>query len=303
MSEQYEFEGKTVEDAIAAGLVSLGVSREQVEIEVIRKGSRGILGFGGESAQVRLVPREIVQEAPATMEGDTVETFAEDASSVAESAWLDTPSESLTDDDQDANGSVTSLSDQGVSADEGPDGTFDNGSYTDDDYDESNIDVDDPEQLAAMATDFLEEMVDLMGYDAEVQAVWKDPEPDETESCLVLSVEGDDLGALIGRRGETLDSLQYLLRLMVNQKVRNWRNIVVDVAGYKEKRHQQISQLAQRMAEQVVETGRAVSLEPMPSNERRMVHLALRENPDVYTESSGESDRRKVHIMPKSLLD
>ena len=142
-----------------------------------------------------------------------------------------------------------------------------------------------------------------MGYDAEVNATWKEPEPDETESCLMLSVDGEDLGSLIGRRGETLDSLQYLLRLMVNQKYRNWRNIVVDVGGYKEKRSNQIVQLAERMATQVIESGRAVSLEPMPANERRMVHLALREHPDVYTESSGESDRRKVHIIPKSLHD
>ena len=86
---------------------------------------------------------------------------------------------------------------------------------------------------------------------------------------------------------------------MVNQRIRQWKNIVVDVEKYKERRVTQLTQLALRMADQVIETGRAVALEPMPANERRIVHLALRDHPTVYTQSSGEEDRRKVHIVPR----
>jgi spoIIIJ-associated protein len=89
------------------------------------------------------------------------------------------------------------------------------------------------------------------------------------------------------------------VRLMVNQRIRQWKPIVVDVENYKERRISQLTQLAQRMAGQVIETGRAISLEPMPASERRIVHLALRDHPEVYTQSSGEGERRKVHIVAR----
>ncbi|OUC07451.1 hypothetical protein RY27_14845, partial [Litorilinea aerophila] len=108
-----------------------------------------------------------------------------------------------------------------------------------------------------------------------------------------------DLGALIGRRGETLASIQYLLRLMVNQRLKEWKAITVDVEQYKERRITQLTQLALRMAEQVADTGRSIALEPMPPNERRIVHLALRDHPAVFTQSSGEGERRKVNIVAK----
>lgn len=299
MSEQHEFEGKSVEEAIEIGLAQLNLHKDQAVIEVIRKGSRGILGFGGEKALVRISSSEnAVGTSPNTGTPATDATSGASAqveASVPANDVVKSSSNAAVDD---------AAVDDTVESNQGAD--VDTGYATDTEaFDESQggDETDESEKLTSMAVDFLEEIVYLMGYDADVTAVWKDPEPDETEPCLMLSVEGDDLGSLIGRRGETLDSLQYLLRLMINQRVRNWRNIVVDVAGYKAKRSEQIVQLADRMAAQVVESGRAVSLEPMPANERRMVHLALREHPDVYTESSGESDRRKVHIMPKSLLD
>jgi spoIIIJ-associated protein len=123
---------------------------------------------------------------------------------------------------------------------------------------------------------------------------------EHNERYLLLDVQGVELGALIGRRGETLESLQYLLRLMVNQRLRKWKNIIVDVEGYKERRVVHLKQLALRTATQVASTGRAVSLEPMPPNERRIIHIALRDHPDVYTESFGEGERRKVQIMAKN---
>ena len=114
-----------------------------------------------------------------------------------------------------------------------------------------------------------------------------------------MNLHGSELGALIGRRGEALNSLQYLLRLMVNQRFHQWKNIVVDVEEYRQHRVDHLTQLALRSAEQVGRTGRPLTLEPMASNERRIIHLALRDHPSVYTESSGDGERRKVQIIPK----
>ena len=154
-------------------------------------------------------------------------------------------------------------------------------------------------ELAALAVELLSETVRLMGFDAEVVASWQEPDADNDDPYLLLDLHGRDLGALIGRRGETLGNLQYLLRLMVNQRLHQWKNIVVDVEQYRQHRAEHLMQLALRSAEQVAKTGRPLSLEPMPPNERRIIHLALRDNASVFTESSGEGERRKIQILPR----
>ena len=163
----------------------------------------------------------------------------------------------------------------------------------------SNVKAVSDEELSTLAADLLRELVSLMGFQADVEVSWQIPDEGDGERYLLLDITGSDLRSLIGRRGETLNSIQYLIRLMINQRLRQWKNIVVDVEKYKERRVTQLTQLAQRMAIQVAESGRAVSLEPMPPNERRIVHLALRDHPEVYTQSSGEGDRRKVHIVAR----
>jgi spoIIIJ-associated protein len=168
--------------------------------------------------------------------------------------------------------------------------------------DEEEIPVTD-EEVEKIAVQLLSETVSLMGFEATVEPTWRegnDELSEHSDRYLLLDVQGGDLGALIGRRGEGLENLQYLLRLMVNQRLRRWKNLVVDVEGYKERRISQLKQLAQRTASQVASTGRSVALEPMPPNERRIIHLTLREHPDVFTESAGEGDRRKVQIFSKN---
>jgi spoIIIJ-associated protein len=154
-------------------------------------------------------------------------------------------------------------------------------------------------EMAALAVELLSETVHHMGFEAEVVASWQEPDADNDERYLLLNLHGRDLGALIGRRGDTLSNLQYLLRLMVNQRLHQWKNIVVDVEQYRQHRAEHLMQLALRSADQVAKTGRALSLEPMPPNERRIIHLALRDHASVYTESSGEGERRKIQILPK----
>lgn len=116
---------------------------------------------------------------------------------------------------------------------------------------------------------------------------------------MVLNITGDDLGILIGRRGETLRAFQYLIRLMVSHRLKHWTDLVVDVEHYRVRRHRALENLAQRVAGQVVKEGRAQALEPMPAYDRRLVHIALRKHPQVTTHSVGEGERRKVMIIPK----
>ena len=114
----------------------------------------------------------------------------------------------------------------------------------------------------------------------------------------VFEIEGDDSGLLIGRKGETLRSLQFLTRFIVSRQTGERANISLDVEGYDERRKQSLANLASRVAQRVVKTGRSIELEPMSARERRLVHVALAENTDVYTESSGEGRDRRVVVIP-----
>ena len=146
---------------------------------------------------------------------------------------------------------------------------------------------------------YLIEILERMGVSATVEASLVPELADEGEDPpVVLNITGDDLGILIGRRGETLRALQYLIRLMISHQTKHWTNLVVDVEQYRVRRRQTLENLAQRMAERVAREGRAQALEPMPAYERRLVHIALRKNPTVTTRSVGEGERRKVTIIP-----
>jgi spoIIIJ-associated protein len=104
---------------------------------------------------------------------------------------------------------------------------------------------------------------------------------------------------LIGRRSETLNAFQYIASLMVGKEVQQWVQLVIDVEGYRSRREKQLRRMARRMAEQAVKTGRRQTLEPMAANERRIIHIELRDHPAVFTESTGEDPHRKVCIIPK----
>ncbi|MEK6573254.1 MAG: RNA-binding cell elongation regulator Jag/EloR [Chloroflexota bacterium] len=123
---------------------------------------------------------------------------------------------------------------------------------------------------------------------------------DGEERPLILDVRGDDLGMLIGHKGETLSALQYITRLIVAKRLGKQANIVVDVESYKSRRADQLKRLAKRIADQALQQGRTMTLEPMPPNERRIIHIALRDHPDVTTESVGEGRSRKVTVIPKA---
>lgn len=156
------------------------------------------------------------------------------------------------------------------------------------------------EDEAEIAAQMLDHLLELMGVGADVSIRDAETPGDGLGMAkAVLDVEGDDLGLLIGRRGETLASLQYLLNLMASRQLGQHQSFTVDIEGYRRRREKQLNSLAYRTADQVKRTGRPVTLEPMPPNERRIIHLALAENRLVETSSLGEGDSRQVSIMPR----
>lgn len=157
---------------------------------------------------------------------------------------------------------------------------------------------DDPEAVRA-AHDTVVELVQRMGLEARVSAQWGQKDPEARIRPLLVDVHGNDLGILIGRRGETLTALQYITRLIVSKERERPIAVVIDIEGYRARREQQLRRLARKMATQATDLDRTMELEPMPPNERRIIHVALRDNPAVTTESVGEGASRKVTIIPK----
>ena len=157
--------------------------------------------------------------------------------------------------------------------------------------------------IVEAARDVLEQLLSLMGISASVEPLSEFParEEDSTTASITLNVEGEDLGILIGRRGQTLACLQYLVRLMVGNQTKVWLPIVIDVEGYKQRRYDALQALAWRIAEQVKVRQSPFTMEPMPAFDRRIIHLALVDHPDVTTESSGEGEARRVVVLPKEL--
>ena len=158
-------------------------------------------------------------------------------------------------------------------------------------------------EITDAARDILETLLDLMEIPASVNLVHEALVESVTEapSSITLNVEGDDLGILIGRRGQTLSCLQYLVRIIIGQQKKVWLPIVIDVEGYKQRRCNALQTMALRVAEQVTQRKERFALEPMPAFDRRIIHLALVDHPDVTTESSGEGEARRVVIIPKEL--
>jgi len=150
-------------------------------------------------------------------------------------------------------------------------------------------------EVVEVAKEVLETLIKLMKVSADVSVT----QATIDELPVTIDIEGDDLGVLIGRRGQSLASLQYVVRLIVAEKLKVWVPINVDVAGYKKRRYESLQSLALRLAEQVKRNRRLIMLEPMPADERRIIHLALADHPDVTTQSMGEGEMRKVAILLK----
>lgn len=146
--------------------------------------------------------------------------------------------------------------------------------------------------VVKVATETLDRLLRLMGVEGKVNVLSR-------ELPVVLDITGEDLGVLIGRQGEALASLEYITKLVVAGQLKSWLPLHVDVAGYKRRRSESLQRLALHLVEQVKLRKRPISLEPMPPDERRIIHLTLADHPDVTTHSIGEGDDRRVVISPK----
>ena len=158
------------------------------------------------------------------------------------------------------------------------------------------------DELIERARDILEELLGLMGIEASITTSAEFPVEGENEmlSFDSLNIEGEDLGILIGRRGQTLAALQHMVRLILSQQTQSRLPIIIDVEGYKRRRYGALRDLARRIAEQVLLKKRPFTLEPMPAFERRIIHLTLANHTDITTESTGTGETRKVVIMSKN---
>jgi spoIIIJ-associated protein len=198
------------------------------------------------------------------------------------------------DDGAGVDGDADTADDAGANGDPRP--VANEGASEGDDNDEEE----DEEDEAEFAAQMLDQMLAMMGIEADVSIRDAETPGDGVGMAkAVLDIEGDDLGILIGRRGETLQALQNLLNVMVGRQLSEQAFFTVDVEGYRRRRERSLTGLARRTAEQVRRTKRTVQLEPMPANERRIIHLALADDRYVSTSSTGEGDARKVSIQPK----
>ena len=264
--------GKTVEDATVNGLAMLAARRDQVDIEVLNPGSRGLLGIGAENARVQLVvkapPPASPQPSRSQAQGEQVVAASASGRAAAEPM---APEEVMPEPPAAARAAPQDTTPDAASAEAGQ-----------------------------VGRETLTDLLQRMGFQATVEAIIGHDLGDEDQPPpLVLNIRGEDLGILIGRRGETLGDLQYLIRLMISHRLKHWIDVVVDVESYRSRRRHALESLATRVAERVAASGRSQALEPMPAYERRVVHMTLRNHPQVTTLSVGVGEKRKVTIIPR----
>lgn len=247
--------GPTIEEAIEMGLDDLGLSEEDVEVEVLDEGSRGLFGLGSRQARIRLTIRS-------TQEPEKVVPVQERYSA--------TPVETRPEVEAEEQPAAPPIPEP-----------------VEDDF------------VLATARSTVIELLEKMRVQATVTASYGEPDEARNRVPVHVQINGDDLSILIGRRAETLNALQYIAALIISKEIGRSLALIVDVEGYRQRREQQLRQLARRMADQAINSGRRQALEPMTASERRIIHIELRGNPEVETESVGEEPRRKVTIIPK----
>lgn len=255
-----EIRRATVEEAVEAGLAQLGLKRNDVIVDVIDEGSKGILGLGAREAVVRLVPMVTTPVEPPPPPPTRRQPPPPKRQPAPQK-------------ESKAEGGGTAVLDK--------------------------FSIEELEKERDTALDIMHTLLQKMQIEAEITAVVTEPDDLTGRQINLIQVTGRDLGVLIGPRGETLNALQYIGRLMAGHRLHQRADFIIDIEGYRERRKQALARLAERMAGKVIKQRRPVSLEPMPPNERRVIHMALREYAEVYTQSTGEGNRRRVRILPK----
>ncbi len=256
--ESIEQSGRTVEEAVNTALEALGVTRDQVNIEIIAHESRGLLGILGTPARVRVTLKSAAAEqAPAAEEAEPEPEPEEDE---APEKYQDEEDEEEERPQPAPSGPVTAS------------------------------------ELGERACEILTRILALMGTDATPELI-----ADDEEGVQINLHTEEDMGLLIGRRGQTLSALQLLVAMMANRPLppEERRRIILDVEGYRERREIALRSLARNSADRAKRSGRPVRLEALNPRERRIVHLALADDPAVTTRSEGEDPNRVIVIVPR----
>jgi spoIIIJ-associated protein len=289
-----EIEGKTIDEAIEKACREFNVPREKLNIEIISEGSTGFLGIGSKKAlikaslinfdmvfeaapversQVKAIPSASPKEAmpaeqppakPATTKPSTVRPPSVKAS-VREAPVVQTAPVEAAKEAQD-NASAPAPRKPEAAA-------------------ESN------EKITEKATSILEGILSRMGVDLPVTAA-------ETDEAITLNIEGDSGGLLIGKRGQNLDAIQYIVNKATNQSENGRKPIIIDSGSYRKRREESLLTLAAKLGEKVKKTKKAVTVSNMNAHDRRIIHLALQNDTSLVTKSRGEGDYRKIVIMP-----
>ncbi|HND48287.1 MAG TPA: RNA-binding cell elongation regulator Jag/EloR [Anaerolineales bacterium] len=286
MSERTTLEiiAPTVEEAIQQGLDQLGLTADAVSVEVLDSGSKGLFGLGGRQVRVRIsVNPPPMPEIPAARP----EPKPAPAKKAESKPKAKEPKEPKPRTEKKQAEPKTEAKPE-PKLEPKPQKPAPQ---------RSTINVENDAVLNT-AEEVVSKLIYHMGMTAQVSAHYDESDSADNRTIQV-DVRGEDLSALIGRRAETLASFQHVASLIVGKQTQQWVQVIIDVEGYRARREKQIRQLANRMADQVTKTGRKVTMEPMPSSERRVVHIELRGHPAVKTESTGEEPYRKVVILPK----
>ncbi len=310
--ESIEASGKSVEDAILQGLARLKRRRDEVEISVLQEPARGAFGIGNKEARVRVTVRPTSAGAVITPEmADAL--LGPDDEALAEDEMYEDDEEEFEDDE------VEYEDEEGEEGEEGEE--FED----DEEFDENEYE---PVVANAIPTsippEFVSDLGDISVAEGEMQDV-ENPSNEDVDitvdvlrhilqymnipaivqvrstNPLTLNIQGinENLGLLIGRRGETLSALQLLVSLIVGHRTKHRMRIVIDAENYRERREQNLRSLALRVAQQVRNYRRSIALEAMPPHERRIVHITLADSKDISTESIGEGEARRVVISLK----
>lgn len=275
-----EATGKTIEDAVRSGLVQLGLTRDEVTVEVLSEPKSGFLGIGSKPAVVRVTAKEEAEHVLQRQQEDVrkaeeAEKQAADAAEIAVAEPpcpeepVSAPAESEIDHPADGAKDSVAASPADEAADQKEDFTA--------------------EEAAAKAREFLQEVLKNMGMQVVIEKMIK---PDK----IILHLHGKNLGILIGKHGQTLDALQYLTNLTTNQGKETRHFIMLDVENYRHRREETLKQLALRLSGRVKKKGDRVVLEPMNGYERKIIHVALQDADHVRTESEGQDPYRHVVI-------
>ena len=301
MSHPIEFTGKTVEEATAKALAELQVARGEVNVDVLSEGSKGIFGIGAKEARIMVtklygemtepeVDEEIAKADSIVPREELTEASERQAQM---SAGLEAATGIEVQNEEPVIETSATVEEEPQAAEEkaGADAAENDEAVTNHRA-QSAFSADEQAETAQRAKAFLQSVTDAMGLDVMI-------EKRLTTERILLQLHGRGLGVLIGKHGKTLDSLQYLTNLAANQSGRGRYFVMLDVEDYRERRQATLESLAIRMANRVKRSQRPLVLEPMNAYERKIIHLTLQDDPDVYTKSEGELDNRHLVIHYK----